>query len=381
MSDTFCWLPPESDWMGCSVDPMRTRRRSTRSAIARRSGPRPTTPARASLRRIWTVALARTLSTGNRASPSPVAAEQDDPGAQRPERRVPLVRRSAARRAAGCALDARERAQELHLAVALGARDPEDLPLPHDEVDRAEALAAQARHREHDLGLLGQRAPLREGDLQRAPDHEGDESLLRDRRGLERPLADAVAEHRDAVGDREHLGQPVAHVHDADALARLLEHERVEVLDRLRAERGRRLVEEQHLRPRQQRLRDLEELPLGERERARGGRDGDVEPERRAASPPPSSACARTPAARRPARRGRRSRPPTGRARASSPGRRCRARAAGPRRGSGAGGGFPRSPPFPRPARGSRSRSRAMSISRTRSPRRGRGSRRRGSRR
>ena len=46
-------------------------------------------------------------------------------------------------------------------------------------------------------------------------------------------------------------------------------------------ERGRRLVEEQHLRPRQQRLRDLEELPLGERERARGRRDGDVEPERR----------------------------------------------------------------------------------------------------
>ena len=69
MSDTFCWLPPESDDTGCSDDAMRTRRRSTSPAIARRSRPRRTTPARASRRSTWMVAFARTLKTGNRASP------------------------------------------------------------------------------------------------------------------------------------------------------------------------------------------------------------------------------------------------------------------------------------------------------------------------
>jgi hypothetical protein len=128
---------------------------------------------------------------------------------------------------------------------------PEDLAFPQDEVDRAEALAAQPRHAEHDLGLVRQRGPTGERHLERPSDHQGDEPLLGDRRRVECSLGDAVTEHRDTVGDGEHFGKTMAHVHDADALPRLLEHERVELLHLVRPERGRRLVEEQHLRTRQ----------------------------------------------------------------------------------------------------------------------------------
>ena len=223
------------------------------------------------------VAFARTLRTGNRASPRRSPLSRTTPGAERSRRRAHVDLRAAARCGADRGLGAGERPEERHLAVALRARDPEDLPLPDLQIDRAEALALQTGHGEHDLGVLGQRAPLRERDRQRPADHQGDERVLGDRRGLERPLPDAVAKHRDAIGDREHLGQAVADVEDADARPRLLEHEGVEALDVLRPERRGGLVEEQHLRPGQQGLGDLEELPLGERERAGERRDGDVE--------------------------------------------------------------------------------------------------------
>ena len=197
-----------------------------------------------------------------------VAAQEHDAGAERSRRRAHVDLRAAARRRAGRGLGAGERSQERHLAVALRARDPEDLALPDLEIDRAEALALQTGHGEHHLGLLGQCAPLRERDRQRPADHQRDERVLGDRRGLERPLPDAVAQHGDAIGDREHLGQAVADVEDADARLRLLVHKVVEVLDGLGPERRRRLVEQQHLRPGQQCLGDLEELPVGERERA-----------------------------------------------------------------------------------------------------------------
>ena len=71
--------------------------------------------------------------------------------------------------------------------------------------------------------------------------------------GFERPLADAVAKDGDPVGDAEHLGQSMADVDDADPGPALLEDERVEPLDVLRPERRRRLVEEEHLRPGEQR--------------------------------------------------------------------------------------------------------------------------------
>ena len=94
-------------------------------------------------------------------------------------------------------------------------------------------------------------------------------------------MLDAVAQHGDPVGDVEHFRQPVAHIDDADPLAALLEHELMEPRDVRRAERRRRLVEQQHARIGKQRLDDLEQLPLGERERRRRRIHRDVELERR----------------------------------------------------------------------------------------------------
>ena len=105
--------------------------------------------------------------------------------------------------------------------------------------------------------------------LERTPDHERDEALLRHRGRLERPLAHAVPENADPIGDAEDLGQSVADVDDPDAGAAPFVNERVQMIDVLGAEGRRRLVEEQHLRLGEQRLDDLEELSLRERERPR----------------------------------------------------------------------------------------------------------------
>ena len=114
---------------------------------------------------------------------------------------------------------------------------------------------------------------LRKGKLERPADHQHDEALFRHPGGVEGPLGDAVAEDANAVGDAEHLRQPVADVDDADPGPAALEDKCVEALDVLRSERRRRLVQEEDLRVGEQRLDDLEELPLGERQRPhRSGR-------------------------------------------------------------------------------------------------------------
>src|SRR5204862_7069740 len=186
-----------------------------------------------------------------------VAAQQHDARAKRAERRAHVEGGAVAGGTSGRLLDTRERTQELNLPVPLGARNAYDLALLDLEVDRAEPLPLQLRYGEQHLACLPV-APLGERELEGAPDHEGDERLLRHRRRLAGSLSDAVAEHGDAVGDPEYLGQPVADVRDANAGAALLEHERVQPLDLLRPECGRRLVEQKRLRSREQSLHDLE---------------------------------------------------------------------------------------------------------------------------
>ena len=129
---------------------------------------------------------------------------------------------------------------------------------------------------------------LRKRELERTPDHERDEALLRHRRGLERPLAHAVTENADPVGDAEDLRQAMADVDDPDAGAAPLVDQCVETVDVLRPEGRGRLVEEQHLRLGEQRLDDLEELSLREREcpRGRGRRNVEVELAKHVGRPP-----------------------------------------------------------------------------------------------
>ncbi len=160
--------------------------------------------------------------------------------------------------------------EELHLAVALRAGYADDLAARDLEVDRPEPVAAQSGHREQHLAPLLAVVPLREGKLERTPDHERHETLLRHGCPLECPLTHAVAEDADPIGDAEDFGQPVADVDDPDPRTAPFVNQRVQSVDVLRPEGRRRLVEQQHLGLGEQRLDDLEELPLRERERPRG---------------------------------------------------------------------------------------------------------------
>ena len=214
--------------------------------------------------------------------PGPVAAEQDDPRAQRPERRARVELAAVAGRAA-CRRARRRRAP----AGTAPARSPRRPRCRRSRPSRPRGRSARSARPAGPRRPAAPRAPAAASCRSGNASWSGRPIISATRLssdiggGVERSLADAVAEHGDAIGDPEHLRQAVADVDDADAGAALLEHERVQPLDVLRPERRRRLVEEQHLRPGEQRLDHLEELPVCERQRARRRRHRDVEPELR----------------------------------------------------------------------------------------------------
>ena len=78
----------------------------------------------------------------------------------------------------------------------------------------------------------------------------------------------AVADDGDDVGDLADLLEPVADVEDRDAAVAQAAHRGEEVVDLVGRERGGRLVHDQQARARRQRLRDLEQLPVGDAEAA-----------------------------------------------------------------------------------------------------------------
>ena len=119
----------------------------------RRSRLRVRNPSRPSRRSTWIVALARTLRTGKSDSEARSPLSSTTPGAERPERRTRVELLAVAGRRSGGPLRARERPQELHLSVALRARDSDDLAARHLEVDRPEPVAPQSRDREQYLAL------------------------------------------------------------------------------------------------------------------------------------------------------------------------------------------------------------------------------------
>ena len=225
--------------------------------------------------------LTRTLRTGKSDSPARSPLSRTTPARSALSGDFVFSGVAVAGGAAGRALDAGKRAEELHLAVALGPRDPEDLALGDAEIDGAETLSAQLRDLEERLGLRAFPGSLGEGVLERPADHQGDERLLRHLGRFVGALADAVAQHGDPVGDPEHLRQAMADIDDADAGPASLEHERVQLRHLLRPERGRRLVEQKDLRPREQRLHHLEQLTLCERQRPGRDRHRDVDLELR----------------------------------------------------------------------------------------------------
>ena len=99
--------------------------------------------------------------------------------------------------------------------------------------------------------------------LDRPADHQRDQIVLRQRLvDLVGALADAVAEDGDAVGERQDLRQPVADIDDRRARGDDPADDAAQLLDAGKVEARGRLVEQQHLRVRGQRLDDFEELAL-----------------------------------------------------------------------------------------------------------------------
>ena len=147
------------------------------------------------------------------------------------------------------------------------SREGDDLAAAHLERDVGEhALARQPVDLQHDVtGVDGQ---LRKESVHVAADHRADDRLRRQLFDRLRQHVPPVAHDRDALTDREDLLEPVRDEEDRAAVGaeRLDDAEQPRHLGR--RQRRRRLVHHDHPRVRRQRLRDLDELLIGDREPA-----------------------------------------------------------------------------------------------------------------
>src|SRR5690606_35652492 len=169
-----------------------------------------------------------------------LAAAQRGPGGD-----VVAVEAEAAARLA----DAHDGLDELGLAVALDARDADDLALADLERDLVQqappalGFYGQAGHLEHDG--VGHRGLAGLGGGQFAADHELGELAGGGAGGVDAGHRGAAPDHGDRVGDAEHLVELARDEDDGEAagleLAQVLE----ELVDLLRDEHGGRLVEDE----------------------------------------------------------------------------------------------------------------------------------------
>ena len=144
----------------------------------------------------------------------------------------------------------------------------DDLAAPDVEGDVGEdALARQPLDLEHDAPRLGRH--LREQRVHVAADHRPDHRLDRQLADRLRQDVATVAHHGDALADREDLLEPVRdEEHRVSARPQRLD-DAEQPVDLRAGERGGRLVHHDHARVRGQRLHDLDQLLVGDREPAR----------------------------------------------------------------------------------------------------------------
>ncbi len=164
-----------------------------------------------------------------------------------------------------------DRLDELGLPVALDPGDAEHLARPHDEVDPGEqrptpvlAGELQALDAQH-LAVGHRRVPgPRVGQL--AADHHLGELAVADRGRVRGPDGATAPDHRDPVGDRPHLVELVRDEQERVALGAHLPQGREQLVDLLRNEDGRRLVEDHGAGAAVEDLEDLHPLPVGDAE-------------------------------------------------------------------------------------------------------------------
>ena len=127
-------------------------------------------------------------------------------------------------------------------------------------------------------GLVGEIARIAHVDG--AADHHADELVGRDVGRADAVDAAAVAQHRDAVAEREHLGHAVRDVDDGDAVGLQPRDQREQQLGLAVGQRRGRLVHHQDARVLADGLGDLDHLLLGDAERVDDDGRIDVEADR-----------------------------------------------------------------------------------------------------
>ena len=158
---------------------------------------------------------------------------------------------------------AEERLGQFGLAVALHARDREDLPCLHLEGHVVELHDAefiddgQILYGEHDLARRGGSLVDLHGD--RAPHHERRQFLLR-RGGLRGANDLPAANNRDGVRDGLHFAQLVGDEHNGGARLAQLAHDLKQLVSLLRGQHRGGLVKNEHLGALRQRLDDFNPL-------------------------------------------------------------------------------------------------------------------------
>ncbi len=171
-------------------------------------------------------------------------------------------------RARARAAHPRDGLDELLLAVAVDARDADDLARPHVEREPAHGLEAAVVHDVQVLHLqrelAGRRGLLVHHQQHLAADHELGQALLGGARDGHRGHLLAAAQHRHAVGDSQHLVELVGDDDDRGAGGLELAQHAEQLLRLLRRQHRGRLVEDQHLRVAVQRLQDLDALLLAD---------------------------------------------------------------------------------------------------------------------
>ena len=192
----------------------------------------------------------------------PVAGQIDYAGGLRRNRVGTSNWRQANRDLTRNRAQSRNSTQELALAVALYARESNDLAGTDLKIDSLQDGVGQVAHHYGRNGALVHFALHWESAFNRAPDNEGENLALGNVGGRERPAKPAVTKDRNTIGDTSNLRKPMRDVDDRGT-PRLDGFDSGEkVLGFSRRQRFGRLIEHEHARALRDRLRDFDELPL-----------------------------------------------------------------------------------------------------------------------
>ena len=278
-STTFCWLPPDS------VPTLSCRRwnfscsRAAHSSASEFSALLRISPARDERAQPRQRDVAGDREVHHQALLAAVLGDEAEAGAHGGERAPAGQALARHLDVAGVGLvDAEDRAGDLAAAGADEPGERDDLAGADVERDVEEhALAREALDLEHLLADL--RVLLREERGEVAPDHAADHLVGRHVGGPRVVDDRAVAHDRDGVADREDLVEAVRDEQHGRAVLLQRPHDGEQPRDLGPRERGGRLVHDQHARVEAQRLGDLDDLLVGDREPAHGalGIEADAE--------------------------------------------------------------------------------------------------------